>query len=232
MEVLSILGLELCLLPAKAVYSEHLNSLFIADVHLGKSETFQSFGIPISSQVNQTTLHRLRQLCQTWNPQTLFILGDLFHAKSGLTHDLIDDWLSLLHDVNLDVYLIIGNHDRHLTETLSQLSITSIPEALQIDQMLLSHEPDFRHQAINLCGHSHPCMRLQTRLDSLRLPCFFYEKLQNRLTLPSFGEFTGGHDIHLTPDSAAYVIAENSVVRFEGSDRPYSGNSFPGSPRA
>jgi DNA ligase-associated metallophosphoesterase len=220
MEILKILDLELHLLPEKAIYIERLNSLFISDVHLGKSETFQTFGVPISSQVNQTTLNRLRRLCQTWQPDTLFILGDLFHAKSGVTNQLIDDWLHLLHEADLDVYLIVGNHDRQLTEVLSQLSITCVSEALQLDQLLLSHEPDFRHQSVNLCGHIHPCLRLQTHLDNLRLPCFFYEKPQNRLTLPSFGEFTGGYDICLTRDSAAYVVVEDAVVCFDGSDRP------------
>jgi metallophosphoesterase superfamily enzyme len=50
--------------------------------------------------------------------------------------------------------------------------------------------------------------------DRLRLPCFHWQPRQQRLTLPAFGEFTGGYDIALAAGETAYVVAEEAVVGF------------------
>ncbi|HEY9881138.1 MAG TPA: hypothetical protein V6D29_21945, partial [Leptolyngbyaceae cyanobacterium] len=62
MQELIIGETRLLLLPEKAVYIEAMRSLLVSDVHLGKSETFQRYGVPVSSQVNQVTLERLQRL--------------------------------------------------------------------------------------------------------------------------------------------------------------------------
>lgn len=202
------------LLPEKAAYISQLDALLVSDVHLGKSETFQHFGIPVPNQVNTATLERLRQACDRTQAQQLFILGDLFHAKAGLVDEVIDSWLKFLAITQVDAHLILGNHDRHLTECLSQLSLTCHPHPLELMPWILSHEPFPLTKGINICGHIHPCVRLSGGGDRLRLPCFYWESQQNRLTLPSFGEFTGGYDVSITPGITAYVVAEDAVIPF------------------
>ena len=211
-----MLGSQLRLLPEKAIYIEGLRSLLVSDVHLGKSETFQSWGIPIPNMINQETLDRLQTLCHTLEPETLFILGDLFHSKFALVNEVLEHWSDFLKRVKADVKLIVGNHDRGLIEALKPLSMQCFTNATQIDNLVLSHEPSPQHNCLNICGHVHPCVRIKTKLDNLRLPCFHLEKSQNRLTLPSFGEFTGGYEISLASDAIAYVVAENAIIPFEG----------------
>lgn len=203
---------RLLLLPQKAVYFEQTRSLLVSDVHLGKSETFQHYGLPVASQVNQTTLARLEQICQQVQPQALWVLGDLFHAEIGLVDAVIDAWLRFLNRTQVSAYLVVGNHDRALSQTLSQLSIECFSEAVEMGGLTLSHEPWPAAQRPNLCGHVHPCVRLKTRLDSLRLPCFYWQPQQLRLTLPAFGEFTGGYEVALGAGAVAYAIAEDQIV--------------------
>ena len=215
MQKITILGGKLRLLPEKAIYIEGLRSLLVADVHLGKSETFQSRGIPIPNTINQETLDRLQTLCHTLEPETLFILGDLFHSKFALVDEVLDSWSDFLSSINTDVNLILGNHDRSLIEALSHLSMQCSTNPIQIDNLVLSHEPFPQSNCLNICGHLHPCVRIKTKLDDLRLPCFHLETSQNRLTLPSFGEFTGGCEVSLTSDAIAYVVAEDAIIPFE-----------------
>lgn len=215
MTQLSLLETELQLLPEKAIYIEQLQSLLVADVHLGKSETFQAAGIPISNQVNQDSLDRLQALCLKRQPKTLMILGDLFHSHVSLTQDVINGWTKFLDAVSIDVKLIIGNHDRALANRLSPLSIQCCTD-LRIDRLLLSHEPCPQPKTLNLCGHIHPCVRIKTKLDHLRLPCFYLDRTQNLLVLPSFGAFTGGYDVTLKKGTIAYAIAEETVIPFKG----------------
>lgn len=214
MEILSIQDHSLMLLPEKAAYISQLDALLVSDVHLGKSETFQHFGIPVPNQVNTATLERLQQACDRTQAQQLFILGDLFHAKAGLVDEVIDSWLKFLAATQVDAHLILGNHDRHLVEDLSQLSLTCHTHSLELMPWILSHEPFALAKGINICGHIHPCVRLSGGGDRLRLPCFYWEAQQKRLTLPSFGEFTGGYDVSITPGITAYVVAEDAVIPF------------------
>jgi DNA ligase-associated metallophosphoesterase len=214
MEELTVNQTRLQLLPQKAIYLESLQALLVADIHLGKSETFQQFGLPVPSQVNQATLQRLQSLCEQYCPRHLWILGDLFHSRSGMADEVIDAWLKFLYHTQIEAYLILGNHDRQLREMLTQLSVECFVDAVDVDGLTLSHEPLPRQEHLNICGHTHPCMRLQAGCDRLRLPCFHWEAAQNRLTLPSFGEFTGGYEVKLARGDVAYVVAEEQVVAF------------------
>jgi DNA ligase-associated metallophosphoesterase len=210
-----ILGIGLQLLPEKAVYVDRFGILLVSDIHLGKSETFQTAGIPISNTINQNTLERLQNLCQNIRPKELIILGDLFHSKFACVDAVLLPWRRFVESVNVTVRLLVGNHDRPLVPLLQNFSIHCETDAIQVDRLVLSHEPAPRSDCLNICGHIHPCLRLKTRLDQLRLPCFYLERSQNRLVLPAFGEFTGGYDIDLKPGSAAYVVADGAVIPFE-----------------
>ncbi|WP_421656328.1 ligase-associated DNA damage response endonuclease PdeM [Leptothermofonsia sp. ETS-13] len=209
---LTFLGLNFNCFLKKAIYVEQLKALLISDVHLGKSETFQSLGIPVSNRVNQATLDRLQKLCDRFQPENLFILGDLFHSRFALVDEVIDSWFSFVSHACTDVKLVIGNHDRALVPTLKKLSVSYFTDAVQIGNLILSHEPKPQKNFLNVCGHIHPCVRIKTRLDNLRLPCFYLDFNQNLLMLPSFGEFTGGFDVALKLNSTAYVVTDNSVI--------------------
>ena len=215
MREVDIFGVKLKLLPEKAVYIESLGILLVADLHLGKSETFQAMGIPIANKVNQETLDRLQKLCLNVKPKSLFILGDLFHSKLALVAEVLESWNRFLKTIDADVKFVVGNHDRRLVETLKHLHIDYFTEAIQIDNLVLSHEPCPQSDRLNICGHIHPCVRLKTKLDNLRLPCFYLENSQNRLVLPSFGEFTGGYEVSLS-DSTAYIVVDDSIIPLVG----------------
>ncbi|SRR5579883_55406 len=212
---LTVLGTELQLLPEKAIYIDRWQSLLVSDVHLGKSETFQAAGIPITNQVNQETLDRLQMLCLKTQPKTLIILGDLFHSRFALVQDVVDRWTDFLNAVQVEVKLVVGNHDRALLHQFKDLAIKCYSNGLQYDRLLMSHEPSPQAHTLNICGHIHPCVRLKTRLDNLRLPCFYWEHAKNLLVLPSFGAFTGSYEVALTAGTIAYAIAEQAVIPLE-----------------
>ncbi|HEY9645185.1 MAG TPA: ligase-associated DNA damage response endonuclease PdeM [Chroococcidiopsis sp.] len=214
MKEIKLLGTTLRLLPERALYLSQQNLLLVSDVHLGKSENFQALGVPIPNSVNQASLDRLHRLCMQLQPDQLIILGDLFHSKLGLVDEVIDAWLKFINSIEAKVVLLVGNHDRPLLPTIQQLSMDCIPDAIQLENIILSHEPNPQEDCINICGHIHPCVRIKTKLDSLRLPCFYVDHSRRLLMLPSFGEFTGGHDLPITSASTAYVIVEQTIVAF------------------
>ncbi|MBD2460514.1 ligase-associated DNA damage response endonuclease PdeM [Oscillatoria sp. FACHB-1407] len=213
---LTTCDINLKLLPEKAIYIDQFKSLLVSDIHLGKSETFQRAGIPIPNAINAETLDRLQNLCLRLKPDHLFILGDLLHSKFALVDEVLNLWFDFLQSVEADVSLIIGNHDRYLTHQLEKLSIHYFTDAIQIENLILSHEPSPQAHHLNICGHIHPCLNIKTKLDRLRLPCFYFDQIQHLLVLPSFGEFTGGYEVELTSSATAYVIAEDVIIPFQG----------------
>lgn len=214
-ETLTVGQIQLQLLPQRAVYIEAAGALLVSDVHLGKAETFQHYGLPVSSQINHATLHRLEALCTQYSPDAIWILGDLFHNREGMADEVIDAWLKFLHRTQVSAHLIVGNHDRRLQDILGQLSVECFVDTVEMADILLSHEPLIGCDRLNICGHIHPCLRLAMGCDRLRLPCFHWQPRQNRLTLPAFGEFTGGYEVALARGDVAYAVAEGAVVAFE-----------------
>ncbi len=207
---------RLRLLDDKALYLPDEKALLVSDVHLGKAETFQSLGIPISSQMNEENLDRLRSLYQQTKPQKLFILGDLFHSRKSLVPEVLIAWDTFLKEISAETTLIVGNHDRRLMSELPPFSMNCSADAVKLGPFLLSHEPErVQESRLNICGHIHPVVKLRSRTDSLRLPCFFVEYDQRRLTLPSFGEFTGGYEVTLTENTCAYVACEGEAIAFD-----------------
>jgi len=212
METLTLADITLHLLPEKAIYLPELALLLVADVHLGKSETFQSAGVPVPSLVNQATLDRLQQLCQQVQPKKLLVLGDLFHSSAAVTDGLLEEWAKFCDRVVTQVQVLVGNHDRRLVRALLERAIPTETDAIRQGRLLLSHEPAPESGFLNLCGHLHPCLRLQSRLDRLRLPCFYLDHSKSLLVLPAFGEFTGGYEVSLTATTTAYVVAAGTIV--------------------
>jgi DNA ligase-associated metallophosphoesterase len=221
-QTIAVLDNDLQLLPEKAVYSDRHQALIVADLHLGKAETFQRAGIPITNQVNQDTLERLQQLCDRFSPAQLIILGDLFHSCQALTDEVLTLWKTFLATIHSTyqtmTHLVIGNHDQQLVQMVSQQEAQWVEEC-HLGQLLLTHEPTCGQGWFNLCGHVHPCVRLQSRLDRLRLPCFYLDQPENLLILPSFGEFTGGFEVACKPGAIAYAIADSQVIAIPGSRR-------------
>ena len=215
---LILFGQRLRLLEDKALYLVDEDALLVSDVHLGKAETFQALGVPIASGINDENLQRLRSLIFQTTPKKLFILGDLFHSEKSLVPEVLAAWDTFLKETNATVSLIVGNHDRRLVSFLPPMQMRCETEAIDAGPFLLSHEPEARHSAeLNICGHIHPVVKLRSRTDSLRLPCFFLERDQRRLTLPSFGEFTGGYEVKIENNTCAYVVCEGEIIPFDKS---------------
>jgi uncharacterized protein len=81
-------GHRLELLAEKAAWDPQQGLLLLADLHLGKAESFQCQGIPLPSDGDATTLNALLALAHRLQPRLVVVLGDLIHNRLGLTEEL------------------------------------------------------------------------------------------------------------------------------------------------
>ena len=203
-------GLEL--LAGKAVWDPQQRLLLVADLHLGKAETFQAHGIPLPSDGDQRTLAALERLALAHRPVAVIVLGDLVHSRLGVTATLRARLAQLPSQLGCPLRLIGGNHDRGLTlEGLQQ------EPSQACGPLWLSHEPEPQPGHLNLCGHGHPVASVGRGHDRLRLPCFAYDPRHEQLMLPSFGDLTGGHPC--AEGSYLWLVADDAIVPWPPSPR-------------
>ncbi len=212
-------GHRLQLLAERAVWEPQQGLLLVADLHLGKAESFQSQGIPLPSDGDGATFNALLALAHRHRPAQVLVLGDLIHSRLGLTADLRQKLQALPDLLGCPLRLIGGNHERGCwLEGLQQ------EPSLALGPLWLSHAPEPRAGHLNLCGHRHPVALVGGGADRLRLPCFAYDPKAEQLVLPAFGQLTGGHPC--PEGEVLWLVAEGAVVPWSPTPRRRTGLSF------
>jgi len=188
---LTLAGETLRLLD-RALYWPREQTLFVADLHLGKAATMRAAGIPVPEGDNSRVLERLSQLLGQTGAARLVILGDLLHARPGVTGDLdatFREWRARHQAVAVD--LTLGNHDRSAGLPPDRWGINA-GEDLMLPPFVARHFP--RNEAatgFTIAGHQHPGIRVPDRQngEALRAPVFYFQ--ENGAILPAFSDFTG-----------------------------------------
>jgi len=115
------------LLAAHAAFLEKSSVLVVSDIHLGKSATFRSRGIPVPEGDSQADLDRLSLLILETKPTRLVIAGDLVHAKDGMSSHVLGIFREWLEGIKIPVILTEGNHDRMAHLSKHPLPIDTVP---------------------------------------------------------------------------------------------------------
>ncbi|HWB02905.1 MAG TPA: ligase-associated DNA damage response endonuclease PdeM [Verrucomicrobiales bacterium] len=205
---------SLQLLPELAAFDTSGQTLFVADLHLGKAAAFRDAGLPLPDGSDAETLHALSALIRDLKARRLVILGDVFHARIShreALHALLRDWLGSHRDLKLAI--VPGNHDRKIRwdEWFPEADILTPGTA--VGNCLLHHQPPETtpKTGIALCGHLHPGISLSRRgVRGVTAPCFRLQ--ENVLTLPAFGSFTGLSVLARVAGDRFFVSVRKQVV--------------------
>lgn len=205
-----VAGETVLLLPEKALYWPAQKMLIVADIHFGKAAAFRALGVPVPRGTTTENLTGLDALVDAHGAEHIVFLGDFLHARAAhasATQQAMLAWRERRSSLRLT--LVRGNHDRHAGDPAAQLGIALVDEPHEIGPFAFCHHPDIDTPGYALAGHIHPVYVLATRFDALRLPCFVVGS--ERMILPSFGSFTGGHAIRPEPGDTIYVSSGDAV---------------------
>ena len=203
-------GLNLTLLPEKAVWIDSMGVLLIADLHFGKAAHFRKSGIPISEKVHEQDYQMMTSLVLKYSPKQVYFLGDLFHSSWN------EEWENLLSFLGLfpttSFHLVVGNHDILPSEKYKDSRLMVHTHPITLGALLLSHEPTLPPSGfLNVCGHIHPGILLKGKAKQrISIPCFHYS--ENVLVLPSFGNFTGLALIKGQKNDGVWGIADDRLI--------------------
>ncbi|MCM2374810.1 ligase-associated DNA damage response endonuclease PdeM [Aporhodopirellula aestuarii] len=213
-------GVELTLCWQGGLYWPDENVLFVADTHFGKEATFRRHGIPVPVGSSKGTLAAIDSLLESTRASRLVILGDMFHARSSLSRDVITALESFFaRHRDLVTTLVRGNHDAHIGRLPVEWPIEIIDPYERIGDVVMTHHPQPIPDDASLlvCGHLHPAVRVSDSIGTL--PCFHYRS--GVLVLPAIGRFTGTHVVDRGRDDRAWGIAKNEVFSVPSGSRLY-----------
>ena len=206
----AVAGETLMLLPEKAVYWPARQMLIIADIHFGKAASFRAQGIPVPRGTTTENLAGLDDLIERHGARHVMFLGDFLHARAAHASSTQQAMLAWRRTrPGLQLTLVRGNHDKHAGDPAAALGIELVDEPHTVGPFAFCHHPDLDTEGYALAGHVHPAWVLATRYDALRLPCFVVGS--QRMILPSFGSFTGGHVVTREAGDAIYVTSGEAV---------------------
>ena len=212
----SCAGVALLLHPQRAAYWSAAKTLLVADVHLGKEQVFARAGNPIPAGPSEADIDRLEQLVLQSGADRLLILGDLIHAQPNASESWLDRLTTFLDKhQQLCVEVIAGNHDKPAGQRLVDNRIDWHTRPLHENAFVFQHEPGTDVRGHVMCGHLHPCYRLSaSRNDTVRAPVFWLG--QRYSVLPSFGQFTGGHNVSPAKHDRLFMVGPNCVLPVHG----------------
>ena len=213
-QAIELEGHTLGLLPERAAWHASSRTLFVADLHLGKSATFRARGLPVPSGTTQENLQRLATLVRMHAAERVIFLGDLLHSKHAQRAAAIaplHTWCAA--HAPLRCVLVRGNHDSHAGDPPSSLGFEIVDEPWPVDGaagLVGCHHPRHMDSGAVLAGHWHPAITLRgPARDHQRLACFcLVDKL---LVLPAFGAFTGSSPQSPPPGSICYPVGGERV---------------------
>jgi uncharacterized protein len=211
---ITIAGEAIRLLADRALFWPRLEALVIADVHLGKAAALRRGGVPVPHGTTVDDLDRIDRLLGKTEAGRLYVLGDLYHHRSGQSERLFDrlrEWRRRWSD--LEVVVVEGNHDRRSGPTPEDLGFVGSGAGIEVPPFVLRHEPEESPSGYVLAGHLHPGFRLgrgQYARYAESVPAFHFTPRYG--VLPAFSLFTGAHPLGRGPADRVFATAEGQVV--------------------
>ncbi len=203
-------GEELLLTSERAIVWPAMSMVLVADVHLGKESVFGRHGIAVPDGATQGDLDRLSALVARYRCKQVMVLGDFVHARPRAGDrwpQRIGEWLDAHPE--MVCHIVAGNHDGKRPQTMLDQRLRWHTEPLDMGPFVLCHEPQIHSDGVVLCGHLHPTQRLKANGFSLRAPVYWLGERCG--VLPSFGRFTGGHDVQPQAGDQVWAVTPGSL---------------------
>lgn len=174
----------------RAVYLPEEKALVISDTHFGKASHFRIAGLPVNKKQSDAQFVCLTELVREYQPKTLLITGDLFHANVNLEVEEFGFWRRQFP--SLEIVLIRGNHDILPMNVYREIGIESIENKYSLNgwNFVHHHLNDGKDADFFFSGHLHPGIKIiNSALQRLKFPCFHLH--EKGMILPAFNSFTG-----------------------------------------
>lgn len=199
--------------PSRVLIWPRQKLLVVADIHLGKAQTFQQSGYWLPPEAHRRDLDRLLHLSCEFSLDHVLFLGDFVHSRSGVTPEVIAEFATWKNSFSGETTVIIGNHDRPLVSHWPEAwNFVTLVESLTLGEFHFQHEPPERRDKDHFvwCGHIHPKIQLRQGPERLNLPAFVITPDVGYL--PAFSSLAGGASFSYSKKNRYFVPNQDQVV--------------------
>jgi DNA ligase-associated metallophosphoesterase len=203
-----VAGQRVALRGDRSLYWREAELLAVADLHLGKTESYRRDGVALPDGVMYDDLLQLAMAVEDTGARRVVVIGDLVHDKQGMTATVRDALWRWRQTIPCALDLVVGNHDRRIAALPAEWDIAVHDPVLELGPFAFSHERPVAH-AYTWLGHRHPVAILRSGHERLRLPCFHVSGSSG--ILPAFTAFTVGAPIDCAADDRVVVAADGRV---------------------
>ena len=190
-----------------ALYWANERLLIVADLHMEKGSAFASRGQLLPPYDTRETLSRLADTMTLHRPRTVIALGDSFHDAGSWARLSAADARTIADLQRGRRWIWVrGNHDPQPAIGLQG----DVQDVVEIDGIVLRHEPSSDTTCPEIAGHLHPAARLVWNGTSVRARCFAASA--DRLVLPAFGAYTGSLNVLSEPFATLFGVRPAMVI--------------------
>ena len=209
-----------------ALYIREMDSLVVADLHIGFEEEAASQGLFIPFTQYNHIINVIDKALDRTNASHIIFLGDVKHSFSSLLRTERRDLTKLFNHLKsrwgVNITIIRGNHDSFLTLIARKHGIKIVDE-LYYNGILFIHghrKPSGNYPEnprIIIMGHEHPSIKLRDKLGFyVKMQSFIFAPMKNTNTrvivLPALGQYQTGSSITLDPSSYLSPILREDVI--------------------
>jgi DNA ligase-associated metallophosphoesterase len=214
---LALAGEPVELLADRALFWPARRRLLIADLHLGKADSFRRAGLALPAGGTAHDLGRLTTLIDKTGAEALWVLGDLLHGATDTRH-WREGWNAWRRQhASLDIAVAMGNHDRALAT--AGLELRLLGDVIEDGPFTFRHAPAPGNEGPGglhvVCGHLHPKLALPGLPG--QWPGFWLQA-RGHTVLPAFSHFTGGLTTRLLPGDRFAVCTHAQLVMVAASN--------------
>jgi uncharacterized protein len=215
----NVRGHRLVLMAERAVFVPALRAVFVADLHLGKADAIAATGVPMPpraiAECWTRDLSRLLVLARRVDARSVYVLGDLLHARSSRSAEALEAIEAFVAAAACEVTLVRGNHDLSAGDPPTASGIVCVDEPHEVAGMWLRHHPPGAigdAGELTLCGHIHPAVRVGVGVSGGERAGCFHLSAAGVLTLPAFGSLTGCKVIEPGQGDRVWVVGPGEML--------------------
>jgi DNA ligase-associated metallophosphoesterase len=207
-------GLVVDLLPERALFIRAARALVVADLHVGKSESYRRFGVPSTDGIDEESLIRLSRAAMRAEAKVIVVVGDLTHSAEGIGEAERERFAEFRARCSLPIRLVEGNHDRGARSLPPEWMIDRVGETFELAGVRFCHDPAEVSATAKwtICGHLHPMLSVSRGVRSVEAPAFVVEHARRTVVLPAFSKFSRGVRIEPSEQRGIFPIVEHAVV--------------------
>ena len=190
-------------------YIKSLNSIVVADLHLGYEGVMSKRGAFLPKVNLRKIKENMSRALAATKASSVIVDGDIKNEFSNVDVEEFNELYELVNffkGLNVKLVLVKGNHDNFVDRYKGSFGIEIARQQVKIGDYLFFHGEEMprgvKGARMLIMGHEHPAIGIPNAIGiRKKLRCFLYGKYMGipLLVLPAMNYFATGTEVNIQP---------------------------------